>query len=122
MEICLHVGMGEFGCYQVEMAIDEACTNIIDHSYPGESAAGKEIEDPGLIVRAFEHKDRLVFEVVDWGRGFDFDDRPVQNLEKYLKTNNERGLGMYIISRFFDNVEYRRDPQNGNHLRLTKRR
>ena len=122
MEICIHVGMSEFACYQVEMAIDEACTSIIDYSYLGESAAGEEIEDPGLLVKAFEHKDRLEFEVVDWGQGFDFDEHPVQNLENYLETNNDRGLGLYVINRFFDNVEYRRDPKNGNRLRLTKHR
>ena len=122
MEVCLHLGMSEFACYQVEMAVDEACTNIIDYSYLGESAVGEEIEDPGLIVRAFEHKDRLVFEVVDWGAGFDFDHHPVENLENYLQTNDEPGLGMYIINQFFDHVEYWRDPKNGNRMRLTKHR
>ena len=120
MEVCVRAGMSEFTCYQIEMAVDEACANIIEHSYQGESAPGSEQDDPGFLVEIHEQNDRLVFELLDWGKGFEFDEHPAQNLETYLANQDERGLGVYIISRFVDEVEYRRDAENGNRLLLTK--
>jgi serine/threonine-protein kinase RsbW len=120
MEACRRLRFAEFDCYKVEMAVDEVCTNIIEHSYGGEAPAGQELEHPGFVVEFFSFPDRLVVEVADQGDGFEFDSHRSLNPADYLANNSERGLGMYIIERFVDKVEYERNPQRGNRLRLTK--
>lgn len=120
IEICQRIGMSEFKCYQFEMAIDEACTNVIEHSYGGESTVDPEA-DPGFFVLFEERDNRVEAVIIDHGKGFNFTDHPVNTPEQYLSNHCERGLGMYIISQFVDDVEYHQGTQAGNRLRLTKR-
>ncbi len=121
LEVCSRVGMSEFDCYQVEMAVDEAVTNIIEHSYGGEQSPSSELGKLGYIVVFMEHDDGVVVDIFDHGQGFDFNDHPISDPQEYLAKGNERGLGMFIISQFVDEIDYRRGTAQGNRLRLTKR-
>jgi serine/threonine-protein kinase RsbW len=122
LEICQRVGLSEFQAYQVEMAVDEACTNVIEHSYGGESVTENESTENTILVNFFERADGVDVEIVDTGKGFDHDVQAVQDPKNYLANKNERGLGMYIIGTFVDSVHYERGTARGNVLRLTKRR
>ena len=105
---------------QLEMAVDEACTNIIEHSYGGEpSKTNKNKQE--LTLQFIRHKDRLVVEIFDQGNGFDFLKHNEITPEKWLSDQRERGLGMFIITHFVDDVAYERGTTAGNYLRLTKR-
>jgi anti-sigma regulatory factor (Ser/Thr protein kinase) len=121
LEVCSRVGMSEFDCYQVEMAVDEAVTNIIEHSYGGEAPPTTEQGKRGYIVVFMEHEDGVVIDIFDHGKGFDFDNHPIADPQEYLAQGNERGLGMFIISQFVDEIDYQRGTEQGNRLRLTKR-
>lgn len=120
IDLCARSGLSEFKAAQLEMAVDEACANVIEHSYGGEAAAQGENNHPGLRINLMQCRDRLVVEIFDRGRGFDFDAHAVVPPENYLETQRERGLGMYIIRRFVDDVTYERGTNSGNCLRLTK--
>ena len=120
MDLCARAGMSEFKSAQLEMAVDEACSNVIEHSYSGEVDASKEPRHPGLRLNLIQYNDRVVVEVLDRGRGFDFNGHQVVEPEEYLEDERERGLGMYIIQRFVDDLEYQRGTEAGNCLRLVK--
>ena len=122
LEACQRLQFPEFDCYKVEMAVDEACTHIIEHGYHGEVPPEEELDHPGLTVVFAPHTDHLLIEITDRGDGFDFDTRQETSPDEYVVDGDEQGLGLYIIKRFVDHVEYQQDPQHGNRLRLTKHR
>ncbi len=57
-------GLGNFAAYTVEMAVDEACSNIIEHAYGG--------EDRGEIFFTCKvNKQGLTIILEDYGKPFD---------------------------------------------------
>ena len=118
LELGERLGLSDFDTYQLEMAVDEACTNIIEHGYGGERPP--ESDDPGIYVVFIEQERKITVEITDRGAEFDFGDHDVQSPKDFLTNQSERGLGMFIISAFVDEVTYHRDEQRGNVLRLTK--
>ena len=119
-ELCVRCGLSEFKTAQLEMAVDESCSNVIEHSYGGEEASATNPEHPGLQVNLTSARDRIVVEIIDQGNGFDFERQSSVAPDAYLDEARERGLGMYIIRRFVDDVSYDRGTPLGNCLRLTK--
>ena len=120
IDLCARSGLSEFKSAQLEMAVDEACANVIEHSYGGEAASQTNPHHPGLRINLMQCRDRIVVEILDRGRGFDFDAHAVVPPDEYLQHERHRGLGMYIIRRFVDDVSYERGTSSGNCLRLTK--
>lgn len=122
MDLCARAGLSEFKAAQMEMAVDEACANIIEHSYGGETDAANEPQHPGLRINLMLATDRIIVELLDHGRGFEFDTQNDAHFdpEEYMQSTNQRGLGLYIIRRFVDNVTYERNTRAGNCLRMTK--
>jgi len=120
MDLCARAGLSEFKAAQMEMAVDESCANIIEHSYGGESTPENEAKHPGLRINLIHANDRVVVEILDRGHGFDFQEQQVIEPQKYLQDQNERGLGMFIIKRFVDDATYEPNTRAGNCLRLTK--
>ena len=91
------------------VAIGEACTNSIRHSYEGENNR--------LIRVAIEDfRDRTVFRIRDYGRKI--------NLSKVklpkLPPTQPHGLGIHIIRSFMDRVVYGTGHRLGNEVVLTK--
>jgi len=120
IDMSARAGLSEFKAAQLEMAVDEACANVIEHSYGGEASAAGNPNHPGLRINLMQCKDRIVVEIFDRGAGFDFDAHRVVEPDQYLESERQRGLGMYIIRRFVDDVTYERATSSGNCLRLTK--
>lgn len=120
LDMCARAGMSEFKAAQLEMAVDEACANVIEHSYGGEAGAQGNPNHPGLRINLMQCRDRIVVEVFDRGRGFDFEGQPTVDPDAYIDAERQRGLGMFIIRRFVDDVTYERATSSGNCLRLSK--
>lgn len=122
MELCEQIEMPPFKTAQLEMAVDEACANTIEHSYGGDCAPEEECTHPGVGLLFFEAPDGLLVEIHDFGVGFDAEGTDLVTPQEYLANQNERGLGLYIIRTFVDRMEYVRSAGQGNTMRLTKRR
>lgn len=108
-------GLDPRAAYAVQMAVDEACSNIVEHAY------GAGIK--GEIVCTIEiAPDSLTVVLRDQGRCFD----PLQVSEPDVDANlDDRllgGLGVYFIRRLMDHVEHRYEPGTGNVLTMVKRR
>ena len=111
-------GMEEKTIYQVQLAVDEAFTNIVEHAYGGESDALVEctcqIEEEGLTVILH-----------DCGRAFDPTKVPEPDLEAPLEERDVGGLGIYFMRRLMDDVRFMPAPVNQdgcNTLTMFKRK
>lgn len=105
---------------KIEMAVDEACTNIIEHAYHALA------EDPNaqpleIEVHAHEHPDRLEITILDHSMyNFPVDEHAPEELDDYFAEHKRRGLGLFIIRSFVDDVKHRFVDGRGNELLLIK--
>ncbi len=93
--------MGERDIFAVQMAVDEAATNIIVHGY-------QEQEGATLSIACRKEADDLVIEMRDRGRPFDPCEVPEPDLHTPLEKRQEGGLGIFLMRRMMDRVEFSR--------------
>jgi serine/threonine-protein kinase RsbW len=84
---------------EVELAVDEAFTNIIEHAYGGESH--EQIE-----CTCQQASDRLIIVLKDCGNPFDPTIVPEPDVNAGLEKREVGGLGMYFINELVDEVRY----------------
>ena len=109
----LHPGVGDELCYDLQLAVDEACTNVITHGYEGMV--------PGSIIlrlRPFRHK--IVVTITDFGHPFEPQDRDMPDVKAGLKGRPMGGFGLFFIYRTMDEIDYEA-TEHGNHLTFVKR-
>ena len=100
------VGVEETCVYDVELALSEACTNVLVHSGPGDQ----------YVVR-LDLEDRLgVIRVIDVGHGFD---------SARLQTSDalpedERGRGLGLMQALVDRVDLTSRSEAGTIVTLEK--
>ena len=95
----------------VLLALEEACTNVIRHAY---------LYGQGQIrIHIAVAPDRIIFSLFDRGRSFDFDSAGAPDLDRYVQTGRKGGLGIYLIRKIMDEVEYRTIGDE-NRLRMVK--
>jgi serine/threonine-protein kinase RsbW len=104
---------------QIEIAVDEACANIVEHAYDKNKEwcwhSSPEIR---LDIRLTE--DRFIIEINDHGGQFDFASyRPI-DIEEHLRMGRRRGLGIFIMRKFMDEIQYNSSKATGNTLRMVK--
>ncbi|MBF0551278.1 MAG: ATP-binding protein [Deltaproteobacteria bacterium] len=88
--------------HEVDLAIDEAATNIINYAY--EDAAG----DLTVSISLEEPK-TLVIDLIDHGKPFNPLTIPPPDLESDIDHRPIGGLGLHLIRKFTDSVSYRRE-------------
>ena len=101
--------------YSVTMAVDEACTNIIEHAYQGEG--GGPIECTYQI-----HPDRFTVILRDFGAPFDPTIVPPPDLEASLLDRDVGGLGVHFMRNLMDAIRFEFTPDSGNVLTMVKYR
>lgn len=98
-----------------KLAVDEAATNVIRHAY-------RESEGDGTItLRATVRKESVTLSIIDTGKTFDPRRVKDPDLTRYVEIGKRGGLGIMIMRRMMDDIEYRTTSE-GNELRLTKKR
>src|SRR5512137_2231809 len=108
-------GFDDNAIYEVQLAVDEAATNIIEHAYGGEGR--------GDILISYEvAPETLIFKLHDHGKPFD--PKLVKNPKLHLKLEevSPRGLGIYWMRRLMDEVRFEFSSDGGNTLTMTKNR
>lgn len=108
-------GLDARSVYGVQLAVDEACTNIIEHAYGGEGHGEIEctchIENAGLTVT-----------LRDYGNPFDPANVAEPDIHAGLDERDSGGLGVYFMHKLLDEVRFEHTSQDGNILTLVKRR
>lgn len=89
----------------VELAVTEACANVLDHS-----EADDEYE-----VKVAVDEDRCQIRVVDRGHGFDF-----SSLDGDTDPGSERGRGVQLMKALVDKIRFESEPEAGTVVHLVK--
>lgn len=100
------LGVAEDCLTDIEIALAEACTNVLDHA-----AAGDEYE----VIAGIDDS-MCVIEVVDTGRGFDAETLGHTDAE----PTAEQGRGIQLIRSLVDRVHFRSRPETGMIVHLEK--
>lgn len=130
VDLAARMGFPEDEVNKIEMAVDEACTNVIKHAYSGKATDIKIKRSYNLrrkddMEKAIElsisiDPERIRVVIFDQGEDFNFESQGKINLEEYLTRLEIGSLGIYIIKTFMDEVSYSHKPGIGNELRLVK--
>lgn len=98
----------------VQLAVDEACTNIIKHAYNYD--ASKELS----IELEFDDE-KMNVTLTDQGIGFDVERYKKPDLKKQIARKKRGGMGVYLIRNLMDEVNYYAESRE-NVLRMIKNR
>ena len=105
-------GMNDEILYDIQLAVDEACTNIITHGY-------KDL-DPGSIILDLElDADKLIVTLTDFGHSFEPSNAPVPDIHAPLEEREPGGYGLFLIQQTMDGMDYQA-TEDGNKMILTK--
>ena len=98
--------------YDVQLAVDEACTNVISHGY-------KDM-DPGSIILDLEiDPEQLTISLTDFGHAFELSSMPISNLDAPIEERELEGFGLFFIQQSIDRIDYQ-VTEDGNKMILTK--
>jgi serine/threonine-protein kinase RsbW len=106
-------GFDDRTLHQIQVAVDEACANVIQHAYEG-------LEPGDMEVSCYLDDDKFVVSVRDWGRCFDPDGVLDPDVDAPLEERTLGGLGLFLIRQFMDEAHFSFDPERGNELVMVK--
>jgi anti-sigma regulatory factor (Ser/Thr protein kinase) len=92
-------GLNPEAIYQVQLAVDEAFTNIVEHAYGGEC-------DKEIVCTCQILANGLSITLRDCGQTFDPTRVPEPDLEADLEERQIGGLGLFFIRQLMDEVEF----------------
>lgn len=103
------IGFNEIDVGQIALAVDEACANLIKHAFKNNNAK--------IICIKIEHiNNGLIINIFDDGKPFNPLDVPDRDMKEYFKNFERGGLGIHIIKKVMDEINYfpakKGKPQN----------
>ena len=105
-------GISDEILYDVQLAVDEACTNIISHGYAD--------LDPGSIILDLEvDPDKLTLSLTDFGHPFEPSGAPSPDVDAPIEERELGGFGLFFIQQSMDDMDYQ-VTEDGNKMILTK--
>ena len=107
-------GLVEAEIGKLELAVDEACANVIEHAY------GHDLSKD-VTVRASFDNDALRIAVIDEGQGFDPGTVTQSELDELVQQRKSGGLGLRLIRTLMDEVQYEIGPGQKNELHMLKK-
>ena len=99
----------EITAYNVQLAVHEICTNIVDHAY-NDCETGRIEVALAVSYQPFG----LTVDLRDTGRPFD----AAKVAAPDLKRGQVRGYGLFLTKTLMDEVTYRRGIENDNQWQL----
>jgi anti-sigma regulatory factor (Ser/Thr protein kinase) len=112
---CGAAGLGSDISFRLALALEEAVANVIHHGFAGRRPPHR------IEVRLAIGAASLIVTVIDNGIPFDPSSTPDPTLSLPVEQREPGGLGILLIRRMVDRVEYRR-VGGENRLRLEKTR
>ncbi len=111
--VCQNVPqLDEQAIYDVQLAVDEICTNIITHGYAG--------MDPGSIILSVDLlQDHLLVKITDFGHAFEPTEPPAPDLNASIDEREVGGLGLFFVYMSIDDIQYESTPTENSTI-LTK--
>jgi serine/threonine-protein kinase RsbW len=107
-------GLDDHAAWQVQLAVDEAATNVIQHGY-AEQADGE------IDLQWRLEGDQLIVMLRDRGRRFNPNEVPAPDISSPLEERQAGGLGLYLMGKLMDSMAFEFDDRQGNLLTMVKR-
>jgi serine/threonine-protein kinase RsbW len=114
-----HSGFDEDAIFQIQLACDEACTNIVEHTY--------QEQDKGDITVNWEVQgSKFIVTIVDSGEQFDPDTIPPPSIPRpALHVDDDLdvevgGLGVHFMRELMDKVSYSYRKGQGNVVTMVR--
>lgn len=98
----------------IRLAVDEAYTNIIKHSY-------KDNEHQSVDIELGYTNNEFWVSLLDTGKAFDPSSYTKPNICQKIKEKKRGGVGVYLIKKLMDEVTYRKKG-SANVICMTKKR
>ncbi len=114
------VSAGDFpGQYlnRLQIAVDEVVTNIIEHGYAGLPRGSATIE-----IHVDVDSDRFCIQISDNGLSFDPNQMTDIDIQTHVAAGRAGGLGVFLMRKIMDQVEYQFQNGKRNQLTLVKLR
>lgn len=108
-------GFGDKDVYNIQLATDEAASNIIEHAY-------ENIADGLLELACGVQGDTIKIILTDHGEPFDPSEIPLPDLKADLSNRKIGGLGIFLMRKLMDEVHYESNADKSNTLTLLKRK
>ena len=107
-------GFSDKAVYAIQLAADEAASNIIEHAYAGRS-------DASFDMLCEYRAGKLVITFYDQGKAFDISKVSKPDVKADLSERKIGGLGIFLMYKLMDEVHYQ-SGDGGNVLTLMKRK
>ncbi|MGN0132097.1 MAG: ATP-binding protein [Lachnospiraceae bacterium] len=88
---------------QIRISVEELFTNIVSYAYPNESN-GKVVISCGILVESGTRM--LQISLKDWGIPYNPLKQPEPNFDIPLEERGIGGLGIYMVRKLMDGMEY----------------
>ena len=114
LETASQMGFPQSELGRIKIAVYEACLNVIEHVYHS---------DPNQFIRLLveNSEDTLVVIVHDQGEGIQLNNNSDFDVVDMASNRRTGGMGLHIINRSFDSVNYEKDSVQGNRLVMVKK-
>jgi serine/threonine-protein kinase RsbW len=109
-----NAGFDEGTINNIIIAVDEACTNIIKHAY-------KYNPDNSIDISITFDNNNFNIIIKDTGTGFDPDSIKPPDMNEYFKQYKVGGLGILLMRKMMDEVDYHCEPNKYNETVLSKK-
>lgn len=106
------LGLDDDTVYDLLLAVDEGCTNIVRHAYAG---LGGEVE---IRIELVEGGVRASLR--DWGAEFDPGAAPRPDVTAPLESRAQGGMGLFLMQEVMDSVSFQFEGDKGNTLVMEK--
>ena len=107
-------GLNDDQIHDLQMAVDEACTNVIEHAYRGKP-------DGTIDIVCDKRGNDFVVTIQDFGARFDPEKIELPKTRDPLPRRRIGGLGLFFMRRLMDRVEFDFKSGRGNRLTMTKK-
>jgi len=115
-DIARNSGFSDKEVYNIQLATDEAASNVIEHAYEG-------VSDGLIEISCGVQSNYIKIILVDHGESFDPSDVPAPDLKADLSERKIGGLGIFLMRKLMDEVHYKTESgKNRNTLTMTKRK
>jgi anti-sigma regulatory factor (Ser/Thr protein kinase) len=102
-EITAKLGLPDLECRRMELVVEEACVNVIEHAFEG--------EEGNFDIIVVRRPGQIVIAVEDRGLPIDL---------KKLEEGQESGLGMVLMKAFADEVHFMNLGRQGKRVEMIK--
>lgn len=103
----LGLGVSRACVSEIEVALSEACTNVLKHVQGTKESYEVKVE---------VNEKTCEIRVIDTGTGFDHDSQG----REHADHSAEGGRGIFLMRAMVDNIEFTSAPETGTVVRLTK--